>query len=320
MLVKDIFLNSIKIGIQADPRGVAGVKKHLARIKKEYDNLKPKDKESFDMSRMENPYPDAGIHNDDEKTQVKRVLVGIDIGSSEILLASQLGERGKKIDMVIAHHPIGKSLANLHEVMDMSIDIYEKLGVPVHVAEKIFEERLNEVGRGVHASNHFQSVDMAKLLNINFVNIHTPTDNLVNQFLTEYFKKTKPETVDDVIDLLLEIPEYSQAKKMGTGPKLISGSARHRAGRLMVDMTGGTGPSDTVYKELSRHGISTIVGMHMGEASLKKAREHYINVVIAGHMASDSLGVNLLLDELEKKGIEVVPCGGLIRVSRLKKK
>jgi hypothetical protein len=39
-------------------------------------------------------------------------------------------------------------------------------------------------------------------------------------------------------------------------------------------------------------------------------------VVIAGHISSDSLGVNLFLDELEKRGIEIIPCSGLIRVSR----
>jgi len=33
-------------------------------------------------------------------------------------------------------------------------------------------------------------------------------------------------------------------------------------------------------------------------------------------MSSDSLGVNLFLDELEKQGIEIVPCSGFTRVSR----
>ncbi|MBI5254811.1 hypothetical protein HY932_03485, partial [Candidatus Falkowbacteria bacterium] len=47
-----------------------------------------------------------------------------------------------------------------------------------------------------------------------------------------------------------------------------------------------------------------------------KANEYHMNVVIAGHISSDSLGMNLFLDELEKKGIEIVPCSGLIRVSR----
>jgi len=34
-------------------------------------------------------------------------------------------------------------------------------------------------------------------------------------------------------------------------------------------------------------------------------------------MSSDSLGMNLFLDKLEEQGIEIVPCSGLIRISRL---
>ncbi len=58
----------------------------------------------------------------------------------------------------------------------------------------------------------------------------------------------------------------------------------------------------------------------MPEAAMEKVNDMHMNVVIAGHMSSDSLGMNLFLDELEKQGIEIVPCSGLIRVSRNKKK
>ena len=51
----------------------------------------------------------------------------------------------------------------------------------------------------------------------------------------------------------------------------------------------------------------------------KEAEAANINVIIAGHISSDSLGTNLFLDELEKKGIEIIPCSGLIRVSRARK-
>jgi hypothetical protein len=37
---------------------------------------------------------------------------------------------------------------------------------------------------------------------------------------------------------------------------------------------------------------------------------------VAGHMSSDSLGINLIADIWEKKGVETVPFSGLIRVSR----
>jgi hypothetical protein len=38
--------------------------------------------------------------------------------------------------------------------------------------------------------------------------------------------------------------------------------------------------------------------------------------VVAGHMSSDSIGMNLILDKFEAKGVEIVAASGLIRVSR----
>jgi len=320
MRVKQVFELGLKMGMAADPRGVKGLKDYLAEIKKDYDNAKPKDKPYLDMDRLSNPYADSRVHIDDGKTEVKRVLTGIDIGESEIILASQLSERGKKIDLVIAHHPVGRGLAGLHDVMDMTVDTYEKLGVPVHVAEKIMEERVKEVGRGVHPSNHYRLIDMARLLKVNLINTHTITDNLVNKFLHDLIGKRKPRTIGDLLDVLLEIPEYQEAKRRSVGPVLFAGSPKHKVGKWLLEMTGGTNPSDKVYKELSQYGISTIVGMHMKDTARDLASEHHMNVVIAGHIASDSLGMNLFLDELEKKGIEIVPCSGLIRVNRNKKK
>jgi hypothetical protein len=33
-------------------------------------------------------------------------------------------------------------------------------------------------------------------------------------------------------------------------------------------------------------------------------------------MASDSLGINLLADEIEKKGVQIFSCSGFIRIKR----
>ena len=63
-------------------------------------------------------------------------------------------------------------------------------------------------------------------------------------------------------------------------------------------MTGGTSGSKNIYEKLSQAGIGTIVGMHISEEHRKKAEENHVNVVIAGHISSDNLGLNLILDEL----------------------
>ena len=85
---------------------------------------------------------------------------------------------------------------------------------------------------------------------------------------------------------------------------------------ILIEVTGGTSGSKNIYQWLAQAGVGTIVGMHMSEEYKKEAEKWHINVVIAGHMASDSLGMNLFLDELGKKGIEVIPCSGLTRIKR----
>lgn len=319
--LKEAYDLGIKMGTKADPRGPVRLKAYLERVKKEYANLKPEEKEYFDREKLENPYHhDCRIHTGNLKAPIKRILAGIDAEVGEVLLATQLSERGTKIDAVVAHHPMGGSLATLHGVMDMVIEVYEELGVPVHLAEKFMEERIADIGRGVHPYNHYQIIDMARLLGVNLMNMHTPTDNLVNVFLSEFFAKKKPETIGDIMEALMEIPEYQEAKRRGNGPVIFSGNPRNKTGKFVLEMTGGTEPSSKLYAELSRAGISTVVTMHMQKDAREKANEHNLNVVVAGHMSSDSLGMNLYLDELEKKGVEIVPCGGLIRVSRVKKK
>lgn len=82
-------------------------------------------------------------------------------------------------------------------------------------------------------------------------------------------------------------------------------------------MTGGTGGAKEAYEKLAMAGIGTVVCMHISEEHRKEAEKNHINVVVAGHIASDSLGMNLFLDELEQRNVEIVPCSGLIRVSRV---
>jgi putative NIF3 family GTP cyclohydrolase 1 type 2 len=138
--------------------------------------------------------------------------------------------------------------------------------------------------------------------------------------LKNLIEQKKPETLGDLVDLLLEIPEYREAVKIGSGPKITVGSRDKRCGKIaLTEITGGTEGSPKLYEKMAITGIGTIVAMHQSEEHWRQAREAHINVIVAGHTPSDSLGMNLFLDELEKRGIEIVPCSGLIRVSRVKK-
>mgnify|MGYP000850955412 CR=1 FL=1 len=316
MKLIDIYRLFIQLGKEHDPRKGEELEKSLDRLQKKYEDLKNADKETFDQEKLTNPYSDTRILYGDPETEVKTILAGIDMETQEILLADRLREKGGKIDLLLAHHPEGKALAGLNNVMHMQEDILAEAGVPINVAEGILSSRISEVQRGLMPLNHNRSVDAARLLDFPFMCVHTPADNMVNDFLTRLLNDKKPETVGEINTILKEIPEYYEAMKIGAGPKIVLGADKNRCGKILVDMTGGTGGSEDAYAKLAIAGVGTVIGMHIGEKHRKKAEKNHINVLIAGHMASDSLGVNLLLDVLEKKGLEIKTCSGLIRVKR----
>ncbi len=314
MTIKEIYKLAINLGIKADFRGAEGVELFLDNKKKKFEKLSEKEKNDFDKEALENPYLDSRIHNISEDKEIKRILVGIDIDPSELLLAKELGN----IDLVIGHHPLGKGLAHLADVMHLQEDVLNFYGVPINIAEGLMKEKISEVARGVNSSNHQRTPNAAKLLNINLINIHTPADNMAAKFLKLKIDEKNPRTIAELIDLLKEIPEYKEAIKIGAGPKIFVGSPDNRTGKIAItEITGGTEGNPKLYEKMAQAGIGTIVGMHISEDHRKEAENSHLNVVIAGHISSDSLGLNLFLDELEKQGIEIIPCSGFTRVSRI---
>lgn len=316
MTLDQIYQKAIEMGMRADPRGYEGVKKVLARRKKEYEELPTSKKAEFDLEDLKNPYADSRILIGESNLKVDKILAGIDITSAEVVLADRLNQKGEGIDLLLAHHPVGGPLAALHEVMELQADHLARYGVPINIAEGLTRDRKNEIQRVFSPRNHNQAVDAARLLGFAIMCTHTITDNLVYSFLENLFEKKTPETVGDVLTVLKNIPEYQEAMKGKAGPVIFAGNEQYRAGRICVDMTGGTEASSLIYEKLAIAGVGTIVGMHAAEEHRKECLKYHINLVIAGHMSSDSLGMNLLLDEFEKQGVSVLACSGLIRVKR----
>jgi len=318
MKIKDIYDLIIKKGIENDPRGKDAVLKTLKKTSEEYKNLKDEEKKEFDKEKLTNPYADTRVLYGDMDLNVKRILVGIDIEVAEILLADRISVKGEKIDLIISHHPVGKAFANFYEVMGMQADILQKMGVPINVAEGTLFPRIKEVERKVLPLNHMRTVDAARLMNIPIMCAHTVADNFVATYLQSLIDNKKPDTLKDVINILKEIPEYAYAFSNNAGPKIIIGSDSNRVGKIFVDMTGGTEGAKEVYERLSQAGVGTMIGMHFSEEHKKELEKHHINAIVAGHTSSDSLGLNLLLDEiLKEEKIDIVSCSGFYRVSRL---
>ena len=317
MKLRTLYDAAIAHGKSVDPRGEDKVQRSLDRAREDYGDLKDEEKERFDKERLTNPYSDSRILHGSDDIEVENVLVGIDMEVGEVVLADRLRDRGSAVDLVWAHHPEGSALANLGGVMAMQANILESFGVPINVAEGMLEPRIKEVERGMLPTNHMRAVDAAELLDLPMMCTHTPADNCVATYLQELFDKETPETVGDILKVLRGIPEYAEAEKQGAALKIFSGSKERSAGRVYVDMTGGTsGAKDTFEKLAARSDIGTMVAMHLPEKQREAAEKHHISVVIAGHIASDSLGMNLLLDGVEKltnQKLAVTGCSGFRR-------
>ncbi|NLK07173.1 MAG: NGG1p interacting factor NIF3 [Firmicutes bacterium] len=316
MYLNELYDLAIALGMEADPRGKAAVERILARTRTEYEKLDAEAKEEFDTAKLTNPYADTRISYGDSKLEVKKLITGIDVDVADLMLADRLREKGNPIDLVISHHPSGLGSVRFSEVMYMQSDMLHDLGVPINVAEGILQDRIDEVRRRGMPSNHYRVVDAARLLDMPLMCMHTPADNNVQKLVQRHVDTANPETLEDLIKTLKEIPEYKEAARLGTGPTILAGRKDARCGKIDVTMTGGTGGPKSDIEAMVKAGVGTTIQMHMSDERLEEAKKHHLNVVIAGHMASDSIGMNIILDEFEKKGVEVQVFSGLIRHRR----
>ncbi|MGE5851195.1 MAG: hypothetical protein ACM362_13785 [Candidatus Methylomirabilota bacterium] len=263
---------------------------------------------ALDLSGLREIPPDSGVHLPGDK--VHRVLATIDCGVDDLLLARLL-----RCDAVLTHHP--EWTASLHgwTLIARQIDQMVECGVPVARAEAAIQRRMQSVELNSHPRNYGRVLQAANLLNLAFLNVHLPCDIISRRIISEKMARFQhPEsraTVADVIAVLQEIPEQKLA---ATEPKIRLGAPDRLAGRVAVAMAGYTNGGVDVLRAYFEAGVGTVLMMHFPEGDLKEAREQKLtgNLVITGHMASDSIGINTYLDELDRRGLEVIRAGGII--------
>lgn len=320
MKLKTLLETAVKHGIDADPRGRPAVEKLLKKFQDKRDKLTDDlDKEMFDNERTWNPYTDSRMINGTGDEDIKTLMVGIDIETAEVLLADRLREKGEKIDAIFIHHPEGRPLADLEKVMPLQSDLLALHGVPVNVTDDLLRPRMDRINRAIHADNLFRTERAAELLGFPAFTCHTITDNLVWRFMEKEICSKEFDDLNAVIKAIMQIPEYKHYAKKGNPPIIVSGSGSSRPGKMVAtEFTGGTNGPEELLEAQARAGIGTILSMHVTEKTLEEAKRHHVNMIQCSHMASDTLGVNLLLDLLEKEepALKTIDVSGFIRVKR----
>lgn len=262
---------------------------------------------SLKLSGLKEVPEDSAIYV--QGSGIKKILFGIDAGVPELLLAKQQG-----FDAVIAHHPVGgPAVVNFHLVFKRHIPQMVTVGVPKEEAEKAIGKKLADLETDAHARNYGHAVDVARLLNMPYMNIHTPLDEVGRRIMSEQISRRlrKDSTVRDMVSALNELPEFKNAV---TKVKIRVGKAENPAGKVVVSHGAGTNGGYEVAKTYFKHGIETVVYIHVGLGDLEKLRaEDHGNLVVSGHIASDSVGINPFIQELKKQSLSVATIGVVLQ-------
>ncbi|HEY7506649.1 MAG TPA: hypothetical protein VH621_03525 [Nitrososphaera sp.] len=234
---------------------------------------------------------------------IRKVLIAIDVGTAELLLARQLG-----CDAVIAHHPIGVSSVNFYKVFDRHVDFMVEHGVPKKTAREAVEKLKERVAMRNHADIYSDVVGAAKELGMPLVNIHQPCDEYMRQMILKAIKSCSTKYVSEIVKSIGRIPEFRRAE---TKVEVKLGSGKSNAGRWALVVAAGTNGGYHIAKAYMQHGVSTVIYLHVDHGELTKLREDNLggNLIVMGHLAGDSIGLNGLADRLEEAGVETVRMG-----------
>lgn len=266
---------------------------------------------SLDLAGMDSVPADSGVFRPRE--EVRRILMGIDIEKEDLLFA---GDNG--FDLVLAHHPL--QWTAFLDVMDRHETLMIHAGVPEERARgacrenRAFWEALADPN---HAERMVEELcTLANELDVGLMNIHLPCDEVGRRILQEQADGLAPSgTVSALIDRYASLAEIEAAQE---GVTLVCGTTDENLGRTVVIHGAGVNGGYPVADALFESGIGTVVYIHLfsEEQGARLREESKGNLILTGHYGSDSLGINPLVDELERRGMEIHCCNRMVRIRR----
>lgn len=241
-------------------------------------------------------------------TALETALVGIDLGSAELQLADRDG-----YDLALAHHPAGDSARlGLPSVLDRQVELMTRHGVPTAVAEDAVASLRNRTEHGAHAANYRHDPSVAELLDQPFMNVHLAPDELGRRrFAAIADDLGEDATVAEFAEALTADCPALQAAP--TDIEVRVGAADNRLGTVAVHHGAGTNGGADVARSYYDHGVDTVLYIHVSAGDTRELREEYgshKNLIVTGHIASDAVGMNALIDDLEAAGLDCTTISG----------
>ncbi|HPE69934.1 MAG TPA: Nif3-like dinuclear metal center hexameric protein [Thermotogota bacterium] len=261
---------------------------------------------ALDLVEMGSIPDDSGIHVPGKN--IRKVLFGLDVDNAVLLYAKQNG-----YDLVVGHHPNASSV-RLHKVFLQHVDFMVSHGVPLQKAQDAVFPKAKSIELSEHASNYAQVAQFAQHIGMPYINVHQPLDELGRRMLQgaiDNLLESKPDaTVDEVVEVLSQVPELRRAK---TNVEIRHGEGTRKAGKVVFSHGFGTNGGAQVAQAFFESGVDTVCYIHLAYPDLVKIAEmDRGTLIVTGHIASDSVGINPYLQALRKEGLQVDALGGVI--------
>jgi len=237
---------------------------------------------------------------------IRKVLVGIDLEGAELLWAKAEG-----FDLVITHHPPGgPSALDFWQVLLRQAELLWSYGVPEDVAQAAAAELVRENRLQNHARNYLRLPSLARALGLAYMNIHTPLDEIGRKRLVAAVAELpQGAAVGDLVAHLRS--RFGEFRNARTEIMVVLGNSRNRAGKVAVIHGAGTNGGYPVAKALFDHGVDTVLYIHIRPHEAHRLAQEYggkgKNLVVLGHIAGDSLGINPFVEALRARGLFVEP-------------
>lgn len=248
------------------------------------------------------------LHGDVDQELGQTVLVGVDLGMGEILIADRLRERGEDVGFVLGHrssccrsNPRG-SFHSIHNRFrgTRNFDPLDDLRQPftVDLPEK--------------------DIDAARLLDIPYTCVDRGVHSLLTDWLQQHLDEEAPLTLGDLLNQIKEVAEFQHSTGRGEPVQIICGDESEAAGTVCVDTADGSRGNNRRFAALKQAGVKTIVVMNACAEQRAEATRLELNLVEMDYLAADSLGLNLLIDHAYQGETAplVLECSGFRRVNR----
>lgn len=261
---------------------------------------------ALEMAGLSETPTDSGIWQ--PGSNIRRVLLGIDIGSAELHIAAQRG-----FDLAIAHHPPEATLRAWRCYL-RHVDIMAAAGVPRSVAEAALADEVEGMQLRAHARIDDHTTSVAGWLQMPFMNIHTPLDEVgrlrMQANMDELTRRTPAATLADVLTALGQFDEVRQAP---LPPFIALGEPQQPAGRVVVAHGALDIPNYAMLKAYFDHGVSTVLVLRIDQGTLTRLKKDGRGgLVVIGHKAGDNIGILPFLRVLRQRGLEVFTISGIM--------